>query len=367
MANIFTRFSDKELKETLGIYDDTKQEAEKGVRTVLEIRRLFQSRSQKENEVAIDGLADMLEEYANKNPFTFKGNDTDLSIYWQKGRKDVSFAEYEGLDDKLKQRVVDNFESCEQRGLVKINNVDKTIALTDNGADYIRQSDYILSVLRSDIEYNEAVCGAIRGELEQRGVSVDAFANNVDASLAEADEALKNVEASLNAYEGEDYAGAVKAAQEACGYDKDKWRGVRALAEQASGGQSPLQTVANTYKETEWALTTSIDNTKSSFDDFRGNVALLRKKIGDGRGALKENFEINFEDGVLSTQGEIVGEALKDGAGEVATESATTTVVTASAEAGASSTGVGAVAVAAYEAAKVGVEVAEKELALWTN
>lgn len=77
----------------------------------------------------------------SETPFVFTGQFTDL-CYFERNEV-LAHATINNLDEELKSAVKDNFEKASKDGLVKIDNKNMYISLTDKGKKYISNPSFI--------------------------------------------------------------------------------------------------------------------------------------------------------------------------------------------------------------------------------
>ncbi len=376
---ILSRFSDRELQGTLGIFEDAERDGEKVLRLVQEFRRLYASQKAKGAEAAVDTISEKIQNYTSKHPFTYKGNHTDLSRFWWSKGEPIRISEYAGIDERVAQGVDNTFRLAEQDGLVVINREADTIALTEKGAGYIQGMDFIEDTIIANNKYDELVCKGICSE-----ASAD-IVNGVEWDKLELDYADL-----VNDYN--DYVTAKSTPEQERGAEyneevtKQRLRedvaAMRSRADKlkAEGDEARAAEIEKLKAELDRIL--AEDGRNRGFDEqvWRGYIDSVKTAKEDARGQLCADGSINYADGVLSTEGEVAEYAAETS--QIAAQSATvategaevavegvaegaTVAAEASAEVAASATGVGAVAAAVVEAAKAveaAVEAVDKEV-----
>lgn len=127
------------------------------IKSGMEVYRLVSAAREKGVDTVEAGTA--LLEYAKQTPFMFRGDINDLSAFWDK--KIMSFDEFARLEPKLCETVKTNYTWFAEKGYLKIDNVNQTISITKSGQEYIFKSDFIMLVIKTNIETNQLISGVL--------------------------------------------------------------------------------------------------------------------------------------------------------------------------------------------------------------
>lgn len=136
--------------------------------------------SQLQNKELIQGQQDvsaLLKNYTSINPFMFKGEETDLSYFWDSKKLDIK--ELENITDvKLKKNVKDVLENAFNNKYLKIVDND-TFVLTEKGGEYIYSSDFASKVVKSNDNINNQILNGMKGYYGTRDNSKINFNDNL--------------------------------------------------------------------------------------------------------------------------------------------------------------------------------------------
>lgn len=120
--------------------------------------------NQIKNQKLINGQAEiskMLNNYTALTPFFWKGEETDLSYFWN--NKELSLKEiYSISDEKLSHKVQKILQQALDNNFLKVIN-DDIFILTEKGAEYIYSEKFIENTLKSDININNEIKKGVQG------------------------------------------------------------------------------------------------------------------------------------------------------------------------------------------------------------
>lgn len=189
---LLEKLSPDEMSEVSLIYESS---AKLGFNVLKKVYELCQT--QKDN-----GARQQLLQYAQENPFVFRGNNQDLSWFWS--RSELTIDKLTQLQEPLREQVLKNFGAMQQQGLVSFDG--RTLTITAEGSRYIHDTGYIAEVVKADQALNQQIQNILGNTVEAQrfrpstGAAVQATANTAQtATQAAGQTAAKSTAAASTA------------------------------------------------------------------------------------------------------------------------------------------------------------------------